>query len=379
MSKELRKDQHYALSEQKKITHIKDAKELGGDYYCINCGCKMIKKCGNHNAWHFAHYSNAANCSYESYLHACAKIRLKEWFEKEEKIELYYNEQVICPKHKSCYWENAKYFCCDSTVTACKSYKEKSENIKQYFTKCEFESTIKCNNDNFRADLLCFDPNNKDKKHILFEIKVSHECSMEKKTSSAKIIEFTINNEDDINEIVSKHEIRESEKIKFYGIGKQCKMLNFTPKYKIAKFILYKSGLAFVKGNWDCQNYHDMNKSAIMELCLIVTDYDIKENNITSVNNGSLRVEHFFNIGLGVANKKGYLVKNCNICKHYKYDSAEDCKVCSMLNDKECNVKKCVNYTKDEYMCDKFYQEYKRLKDIGIKMKIIDRQNDVSD
>ena len=69
----------------------------------------MLKRCGNIRAWHFAHdyrYENDVNkeCSYESYLHAFAKLRLKQWFEESESIILHYQQSMACKYAKDCIW-----------------------------------------------------------------------------------------------------------------------------------------------------------------------------------------------------------------------------------------------------------------------------------
>lgn len=95
MEKEFRREQHYAVSQKGVLSHIKEAHYNSEEYYCPHCGCRMLKRCGKIRAWHFAHdwrYANETqkNCSYETYLHGYAKLRLKQWFDESESIILHY-------------------------------------------------------------------------------------------------------------------------------------------------------------------------------------------------------------------------------------------------------------------------------------------------
>lgn len=46
-------------------------------YFCPICGELMNPHMGKVRRWHFVH-KNAGNCSYESYLHKLAKIKIRE-------------------------------------------------------------------------------------------------------------------------------------------------------------------------------------------------------------------------------------------------------------------------------------------------------------
>ena len=107
MEKEFRREQHYAVSHKGVLSHIKEAHYNSEEYYCPHCGCRMLKRCGKIRAWHFAHdwrYANETqkNCSYETYLHGYAKLRLKQWFDESESIILHYQQIIRCKHHESC-------------------------------------------------------------------------------------------------------------------------------------------------------------------------------------------------------------------------------------------------------------------------------------
>ena len=110
MENENRMEQHYAVSKSGVLVHIKQAQKSNEECFCPHCGCRMLKRCGNIRTWHFAHdyrYNKEYHkeCSYESYLHSFAKIRLKQWFDESESIILHYNEKMICQYAKDCIWK----------------------------------------------------------------------------------------------------------------------------------------------------------------------------------------------------------------------------------------------------------------------------------
>lgn len=64
-------------------------------YFCPICGELMNPHMGKVRRWHFVH-KNAGNCSYESYLHKLAKIKIREAFLTSEHFLLSYNAKAIC-------------------------------------------------------------------------------------------------------------------------------------------------------------------------------------------------------------------------------------------------------------------------------------------
>lgn len=158
MKDEYRMEQHYAVSESGHLVHIAEAHLSSEDFYCPHCKCRMLKKCGTIRSWHFAHdyryqNENVCNCSYESYLHAYAKLRLKQWFDESPQIILHYQQKYVCKFHKNCKWlDNHSDVCC--------TYKDKSYNVKKCLTQCLVEENVKLGDNSFRADLLWSNPKN---------------------------------------------------------------------------------------------------------------------------------------------------------------------------------------------------------------------------
>ena len=90
MNKEkVNSEQHYALDSQNRLVNIRDIEEGKELYFCPYCKGEMIPKRGKIRDWHFAHKCLTENCSYESYLHSLAKLRLCEWFNNTTNASLY--------------------------------------------------------------------------------------------------------------------------------------------------------------------------------------------------------------------------------------------------------------------------------------------------
>jgi len=330
-----RMEQHYAVSESGVLSHIKDAHESGEEYFCPYCGCRMIKRCGNIRTWHFAHdyrYQNEVDieCSYESYLHAFAKLRLKQWFDESSSIMLCYKQQVVCKHLKDCKWidDNNK----------CSRLIEKSVDLKKYLTNCQIEETVRVNGDMFRADLYLSNHRNS-KNNILVEIKVTHECTQKKKESNARIIEFEVHSEEDVEKIITS-DIRESETVNFYGFNPQIEVDDDFPAKPLTKFVYFDSGKAYSNSECNCRSYMNRGKNVLMEITVDAEKlYDIPiffEDRITSFSHSLL-----FYWGLALAKKYGYNVRHCGFCKYCTYGS------CAFKSNKE-------NKKKDAFHCEHY-------------------------
>ncbi len=207
-----------ALNENGTITKIYDA-EKGKVYTCPYCGRQMIPKQGYVREWHFAHKGNSDNCSYESYLHKLAKMRIRESFLKSDQFLISFYANRICSVTD----------CPLGCPSPCR-WKTLSEkfNLKNYYDKCEEEAVV----GQYRADLLLIHNSGDINKHVLIEIWVNHKSTKEKVESGLKIIEINIESEADIDNIISTLTIQESDivqnrwdespegKIRFYNFGK---------------------------------------------------------------------------------------------------------------------------------------------------------------
>lgn len=305
MGQAKRKEQHYAVSTSGRLVHIDDAHNSSEEFYCPYCDCKMIKKCGIKNKWHFAHdyhfnHEVQKQCSYETYLHAYAKMRLKQWFDEANNIDVKYQQSIKCKFYDKCKLHDDFDYECIKT-------EDKSFNLKRTFNQCEIEATTTVANDIFRADLLLTSDNND--KRLLLEIKVSHGCSEKKISSGVPIIEFDVTSEEDVENIAHYKYIKESEKIRFYGFKtdfSEKEKDDVKPKFdNIQKFVLYNSGKTYINPKCNCKTIHTHNSNSIFEIITEkMHDYQI------------LKI-----YGLIKAHEAGFNHPNCLLCTHCSYSN----------------------------------------------------------
>ena len=94
MAKILSQNYSYANNSSGDLINVSTAKR-NEKYFCPICGELMNPHMGKVRKWHFVH-KNAGNCSYESYLHKLAKIRIRHAFLSSEHFLLSYNAKAIC-------------------------------------------------------------------------------------------------------------------------------------------------------------------------------------------------------------------------------------------------------------------------------------------
>ena len=359
MKDENRMEQHYAISSDGSLVHISDAHLSNEDFYCPHCKCRMLKKCGNIRSWHFAHdyrYQNEVvlNCSYESYLHAYAKLRLKQWFEESPQIILHYQQKYVCKFQNYCKW-------LDNQDNDCYTFEEKSCDLKKCLTQCQIEECVKSSSDSFRADLLWSNPANP-MNNILIEIKVTHECTQKKRESKLRIIEFEVHSEEDVDYIVN-NDIRESNSIKFYGFNPKCIPTEelISPKFTLVKFILYKNNSVFARSICNCQEFLNRRSQAQLE---VTVKYNSSIGIVNrNINTTIVSLGKFYNWGLAIAHDCHCNVRNCYMCSEHKYDFERGSLSCDLKNQTIQNPKaalRCETFHLDPEFCSKNLEEVKQ-------------------
>lgn len=273
-----REIQRYALNPEGQAVDVRTIREKGS-YICPACHDAMIPKMGKIREWHFAHKTQV--CSYESYLHSLAKIRIAQWFNESPSILLDLEAFKICADYGNC----AFYY-----PLKCERPTRVQHDLKKFYPECAIEQPY----GGFIPDILCPHP----KSPLFLEVFVSHECTEEKKRSGQRIIEFNVSSEEDIDRIVYSPIIRESEKVKFYGF-RQNQIFCGGFKRRLFKYVLYRSGKSFVvQENVDCRNYGSPKPGAIYEMT-------------AGTNRDPVMM---FLVGKSMAHRDGYLPKDCSIC-----------------------------------------------------------------
>lgn len=242
-----RQDYSYALNKQGDIVNISEA--IRGDKYkCPCCGFGMVPHMGKVRKWHFAHKAGAT-CNYETYLHKVAKARIRQAYLSSEKFIISFNPLHVCSAD-----------CPIKKDSKCERRSYREFDIREYYDECKEEATF----DGFRADLLLRSSLHPDREPIFLEIHVSHKSSEKKITSGHRIIEITIETEEDINAIISNSRIEgvhSKSRIELLEDAK-CVFYNFNRTYPIKpseKLFVTKYYFAFKEFN---QEYHE-----IQEMC----------------------------------------------------------------------------------------------------------------
>ena len=317
----------YALNKNNELIEIQSAHRVKGEYYCPECGKEMTCKCGQKNAWHFAH--NKAECDYNRYLHTIAEQRLLEWFNTSNEIFLVLRTKGICNNAKECRFY--REYLCEKQIDSDKF------NLKQYFTHCEKEKAYEKNGHRYIADLLCHQKNQK-YEPLFIEICVNHPCEQQKLDSGIKIIEFVIKSEDDIDEI-KENIIRESEKIRLYNF--HPKNVESSPNQfegMLQKFIIFKSK----KGYVDTISCNELStRRGLIELSI-----PYNGGNQVFLDEGG-----FFSIAFAVATKYDTSLKHCCLCKYHVYDYWDGSGICKLY--KKCGTNRYC-YDNDAQRCQYF-------------------------
>lgn len=351
------------------VVHIDDVSKHG-TFYCLSCGKEMVVRLGDKKSHHFAHKVNDVSCNSETYLHKLAKLLLKKKFQ-EGGFEIEISRYLLCKKSGNCLFEDID----------CKMPIPRKYDLKRCYDTCDEEQDI----DGFCADLLI---TGEGRCPILVEIYVSHKCSNQKINSGHRIIEIPIESEADI-EYFYKNVIAEKERVRFYGFKRELAKREFIACKKVSRFILYKSGAAFVK-TISCERQHDRDD------CFSLLELNMDYYHSNFVSNTDTDDAYYFedydaehddylyrtlemgetplNIGLVYAVNKGFSFKNCHLCKYARDDSFGGGIFCCMskkygtpCNPNQKNASSCSYYTLNREMVRKVTSLFSDIKISEVK------------
>ena len=189
----------YAYDEVCNVVSIDDySKEESKQhsFRCIGCGGVLLPRAigSVYRRAHFYH-KEIVDCNSETYLHKLGKSLIKHWFETSDTFMISYPVSKEC-NNKGCSFRSSDCH---------RDRQMESFNLKTYYDTCNEEVSI----NRFIADLLLTNSQNAAIPPILIEICVTHKCEDNKRASGLKIIELTIENEQDIFDLISKNIIEE--------------------------------------------------------------------------------------------------------------------------------------------------------------------------
>lgn len=305
---------HFALNEKGQIIDIADVteKDRQNQYFCLNCGDKMIPRLGKRNAHHFAHVCTTPNCNPETYLHKLAKLKIKEKFESVDAFEISFRQVSQCVDKEHCPFYIEK---------ECKSYDYRTYDLHKNYDTCLEEQVI----GNYRADLLLKSSTKPSTPPILIEVLISHKCEEEKINSGYRIIEIEIKNEGDITRLfpiteskINPYNNRYNRRCFFYNFKETATENSKLKIRRIPKFYFFKRGSVYLSNVEDYSSCREViykdNPNAILELAI--------DSQVSA-----------YELGLVKAAEMGYSVRNCLLCK-YRRDTLLESNFC-------CLYKKC--------------------------------------
>lgn len=216
----------YALDESRTIDIGSDNVVRGKEYACLSCGNVLIPVLGEFRQKHFRHKIQV-ECSSETYLHNLAK---RMFFQT-------YNE---------CLNNNRPYFieyCVPTRCNACKEYGpcEIGHELKRTDLAKHFkETSLEIRDDEFIPDILL----KSGSESLYVEIAVTHFVEEKKASSEKRIIEITVNDENDIELITSCQLSERDERVSIRNfrltpinsnLGNECRKT-------VNCFVLYPNG-----------------------------------------------------------------------------------------------------------------------------------------
>lgn len=318
----------YALDENSHLIEINDAAK-GFEYRCPNCDAIMIPRQGEIRRWHFAHKANVENCSYETYLHKLAKMRIRECFNKSSSFFIAFNAHVACAvkecpvgRKQPCTWIDTKEF-----------------DLKQYYDHCEEEVAV----GKFKADLLVYHSVKTNREPILIEIWVTHKSTEEKLNSEYHVIEILVESESEINQIISKASIKETRVdifgneyrvegepyIRFYKFRKKSTTEIPKEEHQSPKYLFWINS----KGQFKFNNYREIDHmfwSAKSVKCLSPNHSEI-ENSIFSIASPH-RID--WNFAFRKLVESGLGIKYCTMCRWYRKNKKYGRSICILYKSK---------------------------------------------
>lgn len=326
------------------VSQLERSEVRGESFTCISCGNPLVAKLGEIKQKHFCH-KQVQNCSPETYLHKLAK----ETFAKEyqaclkdgEPFYIELNLQRICNTY-----EETEGTCCPDRV-------DRIFDLTQRYKAVEIEAR----QGEFIPDILLKDESGE--KTLFIEIAVTHKASEKKQASQEKIIEISIQDEEDISlfkkRLISCHD----PKIKF---------INIHPKPVKEAVCIRDCGEDFLNKFSSCDKKFTLTSLEsngeinFRTIPIGYVDYLIGR---LDKNTFSILMNPLMSYKIGVlaneAVKRGLIIRDCRLCRYHGesrwYQSDVFCKFKKRHCDGEDAVK-CNFYRleKKYLMPDKFYK-----------------------
>ncbi|MDD2468000.1 MAG: hypothetical protein PHI97_28820 [Desulfobulbus sp.] len=270
-------------------------------FSCVGCGAPLTAKLGPKNIKHFAHASGDG-CGKETYLHILGKRIFIETYlnclKPDKSFIVALDTSIECTQFE------------ESLGHPCRSREIHEFDLTDYFGNVTEEAW----HDGYRPDVLL--TTDKTTEAIYIEIAVHHKSSDDKINSGRKIIEYSIESEDDISILKNTRLDAETANVELF---------NFNPKP--------------IRGNicnGKCKCYSDYftvdrnGRAAILNATSDIIDRDIKNQRIWfySICQDEENKRAEFRKFLKDAINKGAKIRNCLVCMHYELTEFTNFLVC---------------------------------------------------
>jgi hypothetical protein len=283
-------------------------RRLGAPYVCLGCETELVPRLGERRVKHFAH-KQEQDCPAETYLHRLAKQAFFEIYthalESRKPFYLCRQLDVTC-----------NYFEADFGFTCQKQHIEKHD-LTRYFDRIAVEAPI----GKFRADVLLSSSRRADV--ILVEFAVTHPCEGEKLDSGYRIVEFSINDESDVDYIRSRqisnsdydHEV-EFHNFVFHDTAQP--VCNGRCDKRINVFLIHPSKKSvLIEAHPQAVRAGSVGVSAVHREILGTASHPYQQRELYKQ---KIREAHF--VGIPIA--------NCFLCKYHGVDGEENAIFCKL-------------------------------------------------
>lgn len=310
MAKLLSQNYSYANTSSGELINVANA-QSAEKYFCPICGDEMTPHMGKVRRWHFVH-KNGNNCSYESYLHELAKIKIRDAFLLSEHFMLSYDAKALCSLE-----------CPFIDSPRCEGEKPVLFDLRKYYDSCGIEAPYH----KYRADLLLSSSANPNTPPVLIEIMVTHKCTQDKINDGVRIIEIPIQSEQQIDDIVNNCKLsakRYSSNDNDGGITLYnfIKVESFDPSESIVdqeKYFSRKNSIVF------CLNKQGHFHSTSCQC------FEIRQKISPNVHYYISDIATPFKEILQGFSKRGVKIRNCFLCKFSKQNENGD-RLCVLYN-----------------------------------------------
>ena len=267
---------------------------------CIRA-CEKISFYGFEDYWHESACNTPEEC--ESRLHRLAREKVMSAFLENDELWLEYREFERCKHFDSC--SLTKHL----GESDCRIYPRRSRNIKKYYDSCEQEHAY--DSISHRSDLKIYSSDNPNRPPVYFEFCISHFSNTEKLHKEGRVIEISIDSEEDVDNIFRGpgNIIRGLGKITFHGFKFKMNEVEYVAKLPFYRAMYDGKHAEVRKDSCSCRDVNSLKKvweNSIYEVCVFPE---------CESNNAYYKYSKMLSVLLG----KKHNVASCHICGRKDY------------------------------------------------------------